>query len=234
MVIRTSGCCAVTQELYVTMGWVHTTPNMRRLEDELCDTKTIHWLKRSSNKNSLCVFGCVNCLFAHSRIVYFPERKPTWMIVCMCLLLFQKRIHGTVIVCEHVCLSACACVYLSLYTYYSPLHIHLGFRISPMSDMGTLCVIGRGGGWWVVTSLFGVVEAVVVLVVGWGRGLWGATGEDRPTQQGEDSAHPASVKGEAERHQAMLLVGPDGKPHCRHHTTQCCEKTERNTVKLGI
>lgn len=134
--IRTSGCCAGSLHNHVTVGRVHTTPNMRRLEDELCDTQTIHWqYKKSSNKNSLCVFGCVNVSF---------------MYVCV-----------TVILWVHVFWSVCASVYVPIYKLQSPTH---PLRISPISDVGALGMISRGGGWRVATSLFGVVETIVVLV----------------------------------------------------------------------
>lgn len=63
--IRTSRCCEGSWYNYATVGRVRTTPDMRRLEDELCDTKTIHLREKSSNKNSLCVFGCVSVSFMY-------------------------------------------------------------------------------------------------------------------------------------------------------------------------
>lgn len=122
---------------------------------------------------------------------------------------------------------------MSLYTNYSPLYVHLEVTISPISDVGALGVIDRGGCWRVATSLFGVVETIVVLV-GARRGLCGATGKNAPAQQGEDSAHPSSVEGEAKRHEVELLVSADGKPHRRHRATQCCGQTDRQTVKIVL
>lgn len=61
---------------------------------------------------------------------------------------------------------------------------------------------------------------MIVLLVGAGRGGVRRAGGDGPTEQGENSSHPSSVKGEAERHEAVLTVGTDGKPDGRHHTTQ--------------
>lgn len=126
----------------------------------------------------------------------------------------------------------CVLMWMSLYTNYSPLHIHSEVRISPISDVGALGMIGGGNCWRVARSLFGVVKAIVVLVgARWGGGLWRATGKHGPTQQGEDGAHPSSVEGEAERHEALLIVGANGKPHRRNHTTQCWGDTK--SVKMG-
>ena len=86
--------------------------------------------------------------------------------------------------------------------------------------MGTLGVIG-GGGWRVTFSLFGVVETVVFLEgAGLDGGIGGAAGENGPAEQAEGGAEPSSVEGDAKRHEAFLLVGADGKPHCAHYTTQ--------------
>lgn len=63
-----------------------------------------------------------------------------------------------------MCVGVCVLVCMSLYTNYSLLHIHLGFRISPILDVGTLGVIGSGGCWRVAGSLFGIVEPIVLLV----------------------------------------------------------------------
>lgn len=68
------------------------------------------------------------------------------------------------------CGLLCICLYIQ--TKYSPLHIHMRFRNSHISDVGTFGMIDGGGSWLVATSLFGVVEAVVVLVgVGGGGGV---------------------------------------------------------------
>lgn len=89
----------------------------------------------------------------------------------------------------------------------------------PVSDVGALGVIGRGHRRRVAPALFGVVEAIVVLVRGRG-GFRGAAGEHGAAHQGEDGAHPSGVEGEAERHEALLLVGADGEPHGGNQTTQ--------------
>lgn len=85
--------------------------------------------------------------------------------------------------------------------------------------MRALGVVGAGGGGCVPASLFGVVKTFVV-PEGATRGVRGAAGEEAAAQQGEDGADPAGVEGEAERHQAFLLVGPDGEPDGRHQTAQ--------------
>lgn len=87
------------------------------------------------------------------------------------------------------------------------------------SDVGALGVISGGGGGRVPASLFGVVKTFVVLE-GAGRGVPGAAGEEGAAQQAEDGAYPAGVEGEAERHEAFLLVSPDGEPDGRHQTAQ--------------
>lgn len=96
----------------------------------------------------------------------------------------------------------------------------MGWRISPISDVGALGVIGRGGCWRVATSLFGEVETIVVLVGERGGGLQGAAGENGPAQQREDDAHPSSVEGEAKWHEAVLMVSADGEPDRRHYAAQ--------------
>lgn len=92
-------------------------------------------------------------------------------------------------------------------------------RPSLDSDVGALGVISVGGGGRVPASLFGVVKTVVVLE-GAGRGVRGAAGEEGAAQQGEDGAHPAGIEGEAEGHEASLLVSPDGEPDGGHQTAQ--------------
>lgn len=87
------------------------------------------------------------------------------------------------------------------------------------SDVGALGVISGGGGGRVPASLFGVVKTVVVLE-GAGRGVRGAAGEERAAQQGEDGAYPTGIEGEAEGHEAFLLVSPDGVPDGGHQTAQ--------------
>ena len=130
----------------------------------------------------------------------------------------------------NVCLFAL--VYPSLYTdySYSPPTLPRGIQnLSPGSDVGALGVIGGGGGWLVAAPLFGVVEAVVLLVGGGGGGgIRRAAGEDGAAQQGENSAHPAGVEGEAERHEAVLLVSADGKPDRGNHTAQRWGDTDRD------
>lgn len=79
------------------------------------------------------------------------------------------------------------------------------------SHVGALGVVGSGGGGRVPSSLFGVVKSFVV-PEGALRGVRGAAGEERAAQQGEDGAYPAGVEGEAEGHQALLLVSADGEP----------------------
>lgn len=94
---------------------------------------------------------------------------------------------------------------------------------SPTSDVGALGVIGGGGRRGVGPSLFGVVKAVVVLVGGGGgRRVRGAAGQDGAGQQGEDGAHPAHVQGDAEGHDALLLVGADGEPHGGDQAAESC------------
>lgn len=104
-----------------------------------------------------------------------------------------------------------------LRVYYACMYsLLLGLGSRPASDVGALGMIGGGGRRRVGPSLFGVVKAVVVLVGGGGgggRGVRGAAGQDGAGQQGEDGAHPAHVQGEAEGHDALLLVGADGEPH---------------------
>lgn len=90
---------------------------------------------------------------------------------------------------------------------------------SPGSDVGALGVVVGGGGGRVPPALFGVVEPLSVLD-GAGLGVQGAAGEHGAAQQGEDGAAPAGVQGEAERHEAFLLVGPDGEPDGGHQTAQ--------------
>lgn len=92
--------------------------------------------------------------------------------------------------------------------------------VGPASDVGALGVIGGGGWRRVGASLFGVVEAVVV-VVGGGRGRR-AAGQDGAGQQGEDGAHPTHVQGEAKRHDALLAVGANGEPHGGNQTAESC------------
>lgn len=170
----------------------------------------------------LCMFVCLCknlCIFLD---------KPAQMSVFMCLFLFQYRVSCN----SYVYVGVCVLVCMSLYTNYSPLHIHLGVRISPISDVGALGMIGGGDRWRVATSLFGVVKAIVVLVrARWGGGLWGATGKNGPAQQAEDSAHPSSVEGEAEWHEALLVVSANGKPNRGNHTTQCWG--DKKIVKMG-
>lgn len=102
----------------------------------------------------------------------------------------------------------------------------LGIQTCPVSDVGAFGMVGGGGGGRVGPSLFGVVEAVVVLVGAGGVGLRGAAGDERSSQQAEDGAHPASVEGEPEGHEAVLMMGPDGKPNGRHNTTHGCEEQD--------
>lgn len=83
--------------------------------------------------------------------------------------------------------------------------------------MGALGVISGGGGGHDPASLF--VKTYVVLE-GAGRGVRGAADEEAAAQQGEDGAHPAGIEGEAERHEAFLLVSPDGEPDGGHQTAQ--------------
>lgn len=97
--------------------------------------------------------------------------------------------------------------------------------------MGALGVIGRGHRRRVAPALFGVVEAIVVAVRGRG-GFQGAAGEHGAAHQGEDGAHPSGVQGEAERHEALLLVGADGEPHGGNQTTQSWGG-KRQVVKMG-
>lgn len=224
--IRTSSCSAGLYN-YITAGRVRATPDTRRLEDELCDTKTIHRHWKSSNKNSSSMFSMCECLFyvclrSHSRIcVLFLYKLMKFEWVCLCVSLSSSLGLCGVWLCVCTCVLECVPVIMSLYTNYSPLQ-----NLSPTLDVGALGVIGGGGCWRVASSLFGVIETIVVLIGAWWR-LRGATGEKAPTQQGEDGAHPSSVEGEAEWHEALLLVGADGKPDRRHHTTQCWGKTER-------
>lgn len=101
----------------------------------------------------------------------------------------------------------------------------------PVSDVGALGVIGWGHRRRMAPALFGVVEAIVVLV--WGRGGFrGAAGEHGAAHQGEDGAHPSGVQGEAERHEALLLVGADGEPHGGNQTTQSWGGKQQ-VVKMG-
>lgn len=85
--------------------------------------------------------------------------------------------------------------------------------------MGALGVISGGGGGRAPASLLGVVEAFVALERA-ARGVRGAAGEEGTAQQGEGGADPAGIEGEAERHQAFLLVSPDGEPDSRDQAAQ--------------
>lgn len=92
----------------------------------------------------------------------------------MCLRVsFSSSIglHVIVIVMNvNVCICGFLCICLYIQTKYSLLYIHVRFRISHILDVGALGMIDGGGSWLVASSLFGVVEAVVVLVgVGGGR-----------------------------------------------------------------
>lgn len=78
--------------------------------------------------------------------------------MCLCFS-FSSGIglHVTVTVCAHVCVGVCACVHVFYIQTTVPLQIH-------SSDVGAFGVIGGRGCWRVTTALFGVVEAIVVLV----------------------------------------------------------------------
>lgn len=119
---------------------------------------------------------------------------------------------------------------ISLYIYIQSLPCWKSGSF-PVSDVGALGVIGRGHRRWVAPGLFGVVEATVVAVRGRG-GFRGAAGEHGAAHQGEDGAHPSGVQGEAERHEALLLVGADGEPHGGNQTTQSWGG-KRRVVKMG-
>lgn len=84
-----------------------------------------------------------------------------------------------------------------------------------LSHVGTLGVIGRRCCRAVGAGLFGVVEAVVVLV-GARVGVGHAAGQHAAAQKGEDGPDPARVQGEAERHQPLLMVRTDGEPDGGH------------------
>lgn len=122
--IRTSSCSAGLYS-YITAGRVRATPDTRRLEDELCDTKTIHRHWKSSNKNSSSMFSMCECLFyvclrSHSRICVLFLYKLTWMSVFMCFFIFQFRFVWSVVVCVYMCVGVCACNYVSIYKLQSP------------------------------------------------------------------------------------------------------------------
>lgn len=102
------------------------------------------------------------------------------------------------------------------------------------SDVGALGMIGRGGGRYGGASLFGVVEAAVVLVRAWVGWVGGAARVDTAPQEKEDGAHPAAVQREAKRHEALLVVRSDGKPDRRHHPAEPWEeRTQRHTQRHG-
>lgn len=83
--------------------------------------------------------------------------------------------------------------------------------------MGTLGVVGGGvqrhGG----ASLSGVVEAVLP-ARGPGVGAMAAQDHGAP-QETESGANPASVEGEAKRHQTLVLVSADRVPDSRYDAT---------------
>lgn len=95
-----------------------------------------------------------------------PSHAPTNMCVYVSPLpsigLHVMVIALNVNMC--VCVLWCRLLYVSIYKLTTVSKARVGFRISPISDVGTFGVIGGGGGWHVATSLFGIVEAVVVLV----------------------------------------------------------------------
>lgn len=113
--------------------------------------------------------------------------------------------------------------------------LHSG-GVGPASDVGALGVIGGGGRRRVGPSLFGVVEAVVVVVGGGGGGggVRGAAGQDGAGQQGEDGAHPAHVEGEAEGHDALLVVGADGEPDGGNQAAESCRDKQSRQTGLNI
>lgn len=93
---------------------------------------------------------------------------------------------------------------------------------SPTLDVGTFGMMVGGGCWQVATSVFGVVIVVVVLVAAWrGGGGVRRAHEHHSTQQAENGAHPSGVEGEAERHEAELLVGTNREPDGWHQSAQC-------------
>lgn len=109
--------------------------------------------------------------------------------------------------------------------------------VGPASDVGALGVIGGGGHRRVGPSLFGVVEAVVAVVGGrggGGGGVRGAAGQDGAGQQGEDGAHPAHVEGEAEGHDALLVVGADGEPDGGNQAAESCRDKQSRQTGLNI
>lgn len=97
--------------------------------------------------------------------------------------------------------------------------------------MGTFGVIGGGSGRYSGSAgLFGVVEAVVVLVrTRMGR-LAGEAGEDTAPQDGEYGADPSRVQGEPKRHETLIpLVRSNGEPDCGHHPTQTNYKHDHSS-----
>lgn len=89
---------------YVTFGKVYATPKMRRLEDELCNTKTVHrWEKGSTVTVFLCLDFCV-CICAHSRIcvfflVIFLGYCIKWGYIgrCAYVSMYKPHIHAGLI-----------------------------------------------------------------------------------------------------------------------------------------
>lgn len=81
------------------------------------------------------------------------------MSVFMCL--FQYRFAYN---CDCVCLCVLECVCMCICLYIQTSVPHAFTREPSISDVGALGVIGGGGCWRVAASLFGIVEAIVVLV----------------------------------------------------------------------
>lgn len=104
---------------YATVGRVHTTPNMRRLED----TKTIHWWKKK-RQNSLLYVEFDECLCAHSRIIFLHIKQHEWMWMCLFLCQYRFECKCYCTDWEYMCLFAL--VHMSLYTNHGPLRFPRG------------------------------------------------------------------------------------------------------------
>lgn len=100
---------------------------------------------------------------------------------------------------------------------------------SRSSHVSTFGVVS-GGGAGKSGALFGVVESIVVSVCS--RGVHWTAGDHTASQQTKCSAHPTRIQGEAEGHQAPLVMGPDGKPHGGDDAAKSWEWKNTLNIKL--
>ncbi len=99
--------------------------------------------------------------------------------------------------------------------------------LSSVSSLSHMCALGmavnRRAGvgnsavFWVVVVLFRILTWVVAP---------GATNHHRAAKETKCWTDPASIQGESERHQAVLVKHSDGEPHRRHHPTQSWKQEE--------